>query len=85
MLTRKEFMEQSASASLVGNAGSSSASPAAITFSNDGDTLRREGAILATVKNNFSASTDPGASDDTAAGYLVGSVWYNTTAKPAHT
>jgi septal ring-binding cell division protein DamX len=30
-------------------------------------------------KNNFSATTVPGASDDTTQGYAVGSLWYNTS------
>jgi len=31
------------------------------------------------LQNNYVATTDPGATDDTNAGYSVGSVWINTT------
>lgn len=37
-----------------------------------------EGARDWYVKNNLSATTDPSASDDSSAGYKVGSTWINT-------
>lgn len=38
------------------------------------------GGTVTVHKSNLSASADPGATDDSAAGYSVGSVWINTSA-----
>ncbi len=35
--------------------------------------------------NNYTAITDPGVTDDAAAGYSSGSVWFNTTSTPDET
>jgi hypothetical protein len=36
------------------------------------------------IQNNFTATTDPATTDDTSAGYSIGSVWVNTTADEAY-
>lgn len=42
------------------------------------------GGTYEAVKSNLSATTDPGAADDSAAGYAVGSRWINLTADTVH-
>lgn len=45
--------------------------------------LRRTGAATYTVvKDNLTATTAPTATDDTNAGYAIGSIWVNTTPSP---
>ena len=61
--------------------------PAEIDAILDSDISQAEGLLRKTgagayeaMKTNLSASADPGATDDSAAGYAVGSRWINTTA-----
>ena len=39
--------------------------------------------VIEDLKNNLAASTNPGVSDDSTAGYAVGSKWINTTSDEA--
>lgn len=42
------------------------------------------GAVFSTVKDNFAGTAAPSATDDGAAGYSVGSYWYDTTNDKAY-
>jgi len=49
-----------------------------------GDMIRSNGSDFITLKNNISATAAPTATDDSGAGYAVGSVWLDTTNDKAY-
>jgi len=74
-------LRNSGALTVIGRAVNSSGDPADIAAGSNTGPLRSNASALAFRKDNYAAAVDPTATDDSAAGYEVGSVWINLTAQ----